>query len=324
MSEPTSSAESGIGDRAIMGLARGMGITGHTRVAGVVGWPVEHSVSPAMHNAAYAALGLDWCYLPFAVPPERLREAIAGVRALGLVGVNVTVPHKQALLPLMDELTPAAMAIGAANTVMVREGRLVGHNTDASGFLRALREVGCEPEGIPAVVLGAGGAARAVVYALLEVGAQVTVLNRTLERAEALARDLGRDAGGRVRAAPLDLATLRALAPQARLVVNATTVGMWRAGCGAEDGAGTTPSAVPSASPWPDALPFPSGALAYDLIYNPRETAFMRQARAAGVPAANGLGMLVHQGAEAFTLWTGVAAPVEVMARACVRALGGG
>lgn len=286
-------------------------ITGHTRVAGVVGWPVEHSVSPAMHNAAYAALGLDWCYLPFPVPPERLPEAIAGVRALGLVGVNVTVPHKQALLALMDELTPAAAAIGAANTVIARDGRLIGHNTDAAGFLRALREAGCEPAGITALVLGAGGAARAVVYALLEVGARVTVLNRTVARAETLARDLGRGADGEVLAASLDLAALRPLVPRARLVVNATSVGMWRAG-------------VAGASPWPEALPFPEDALAYDLVYNPRETAFMRQARAAGARAVNGVRMLVHQGAEAFERWTGVAAPVEVMAHACDRALGGG
>ena len=159
---------------------------GIARMTGLVGWPVEHSVSPAMHNAAYAAVGLDWCYLPFPVPPERLAEAIARVRALGMAGVNVTVPHKQAVLSLMDELSPAAAAIGAVNTVIVADGRLVGHNTDAAGFLRALREAGCEPTGLPTLVLGAGGAARAVVYALLGVGADVTVLNRTPQRAEAL------------------------------------------------------------------------------------------------------------------------------------------
>jgi len=297
----------------VTGHTQVTGVTGHTQVTGVVGWPVEHSVSPAMHNAAYAALGLDWCYLPFAVPPERLAEAIAGVRALGLVGVNVTVPHKQALLPLMDELTPAATAIGAGNTVIVREGHLVGHNTDAAGFMRALREAGCEPAGVPALVLGAGGAARAVVYALVEAGARVTVLNRTPERAEALVRDLGGQVSGNLRAAPLDLVSLRDLASPARLVVNATSVGMWRAG-GADAGA----------SPWPDTLPFPPDALAFDLVYNPRETAFMRQARAAGASAANGLGMLVYQGAEAFEAWTGMAAPAEVMLHACAHALGGG
>ena len=297
----------------VTGHTRVTGVTGHTRVTGVIGWPVEHSVSPAMHNAAYAALGLDWCYLPFPVPPDSLPEAIAGVRALGLAGVNVTVPHKEALLPLMDELTPAAAAVGAANTVIVQDARLIGHNTDAGGFLRALREAGCEPVGIPALVLGAGGAARAVVYALLEAGAEVTILNRTVARAVALVRDLSRGVDGAVGAAPLGLDALRALAPRARLVVNATSVGMWRAG-GAEA----------DVSPWPEALPFPVDALAYDLVYNPRETAFMRQARAVGARAVNGLGMLVHQGAEAFERWTGVAAPVDVMAQACARALGGG
>jgi shikimate dehydrogenase len=200
----------------------------------------------------------------------------------------------------------------------VREGRLVGHNTDAAGFLRALREAGFDPAGAPALVLGAGGAARAVVYALVGVGAHVTVLNRTLDRAEALARDLGRVAGAKLQAAPLDLATVRALGPQARLVVNATTVGMWRR-CTQRVEYNDV-----DASPWPEAVPFPAGALAFDLVYNPRETEFMRQARAAGASAANGLGMLVHQGAEAFERWTGMAAPVEVMARACARALGGG
>jgi len=284
-----------------------------------------------MHNAAYAALGLDWCYLPFPVPPARLVEAIAGVRALGLVGVNVTVPHKQAVLPLMDELTPAAAAIGAANTVIVRQDRLIGHNTDAAGFLRALQEEGCDPAGVPAMVLGAGGAARAVVYALVGAGARVTVVNRTLARAEALAHELGANADLRV--AHLDAETLRVLAPEARLVVNATSVGMWRAGHDGEPSATTTIAPLPAAepptgpgvdaSPWPQEVPFPAHALAFDLVYNPRETAFMLQARAAGAQAVNGLGMLVRQGAEAFEAWTGVAAPVEVMARACAHALGG-
>jgi len=284
-------------------------ITGRTRVTGVVGWPIAHSISPAMHNAAFAALGLDWCYLPFAVPPERLPDAIAGVRALGLAGVNVTVPHKQALLPLMDELTPAAATIGAGNTVIVCDGRLVGHNTDAEGFLRALREAGCDPAGVPALVLGAGGAARAVVYALLGAGARVTVLNRDAARAAALVRALDAGHAHALRAGALDLATLRERAPGARLVVNATSLGMWPHVEG---------------SPWPAALPFPADAMAYDLVYNPRETAFMRQARAAGAVAAGGLGMLVHQGAEAFERWTGLTAPVDVMADACARALGGG
>ncbi len=285
-------------------------IYGHTQVAAVIGWPIEHSVSPPMHNAAFRALGLDWCYVAFAVPPERLPAAISGMQALGLRGLNVTVPHKQALLPLMDELTPAARAIGAANTVIVADGRLRGHNTDAAGFSRALREAGVAPEGLRALVLGAGGAARAVVYALAMAGAQITLLNRTPERAAALAAEFGGlNRNAQVRVGTLDAATLARVAPDAQLVVNTTPLGMW-------------PHS--ERCPWPDEVPYPAGAFCYDLIYNPRETALMRRARAAGAGAADGLGMLVHQGAEAFECWTGVAAPVEVMYRACAAILAGG
>ena len=184
-------------------------IYGHTRVAAVIGWPIEHSVSPPMHNAAFRALGMDWCYVAFAVPPERLAEAVAGARALGVRGMNVTVPHKLALLPLMDELTPAARAIGAANTIIFGDdGRLRGHNTDAAGFSRALGEAGVATEGVHALVLGAGGAARAVVYALALAGAQITLLNRTPERAEALATEFGGlNPAAEVRAGVLDAAT---------------------------------------------------------------------------------------------------------------------
>lgn len=287
----------------------GWRIMGHTQVAGVIGWPIEHSLSPAMHNAAFAALGLDWCYVPFGVPPERLVEAVRGLRALGVRGVNATVPHKEALLPLVDELTPEAEAIGAVNTLLFRAGGILGHNTDAAGFLRALHEAGFDPAGCKALVLGAGGAARGVVYALVSVGARVILLNRTEERAEALAAAL------RSRLPQADLTT-GPLTPGAiehhldglDLVVNATTLGMW-------------PHV--EASPWPARLPFPRRAFCYDLVYTPRETHFMHQARSVGAQAASGLGMLVHQGAEAFALWTGVQPPVEVMRAACEEALGG-
>src|SRR5689334_9998263 len=145
-----------------------MTITGRTRVAGVVGWPVSHSLSPAMHNAAFGALGLDWTYVPFAVPPERLAAAVAGLTALGFAGANITIPHKQAVMSLVDEMSPAARAIGAVNT-LIMNGKVYGDNTDWTGFLRALRDVGCEPAGSRAVVLGAGGAARSIVYALASV-----------------------------------------------------------------------------------------------------------------------------------------------------------
>lgn len=284
-------------------------LSGQTRIVGVIGWPIAHSVSPAMHNAAFRALGLDWCYVPFPVHPERLAQALAGVRGLGLRGINITVPHKQALLSLVDELTPEARAVGAVNTVIVKGETLLGHNTDVGGFLRALGDAGCDARGSSALVLGAGGAARAVVYALARVGAQVTLLNRTVSRAHDLAREFASlGAGARLEAGPLDEQTLRGIASSASLIVNTTPLGMW-------------PEV--DTSPWLEGVPFPADALLFDLIYNPRETLLMRQARAGGARAVDGLRMLVHQGAEAFELWTGVRPPIEVMYAACTAALGG-
>ncbi len=285
-------------------------LTGRTTVVGVIGWPVEHSVSPQMHNAALRALGLDWCYVPFAVRPEALPAAVAGLRALGLRGLNATVPHKQALMPLMDALTPQARAIGAVNTLLLREDGLLGHNTDARGFVRALREAGFDPHACSALVLGAGGAARAVVYALLSEGASVTLLNRTPARADALLDELSPYAasGARIASGALDASMLRRAASDARLIVNATTLGMWPHN---------------DASPWLDDVLLPQDAFCYDLVYNPRVTRWLSQARAVGCACADGLGMLVHQGAEALELWTGRAAPVDVMRAACEAALGG-
>ena len=284
-------------------------VLGGTQVVGVIGWPIEHSVSPPMHNAAFRALGLDWCYVPFGVHPSHLEAAISGVKAFGMRGINATVPHKQALLSLVDELTPAARAIGAVNTVIVKEETLIGHNTDAAGFLRALREAGYVPEESRALVMGAGGAARAVVYALASVAAQVTILNRTPERAGLLASELA-DVNERARlsAGALDARNLDKAAPRAQLVVNATPLGMW-------------PEV--DTSPWPEGVAFPPEALLFDLVYNPRETRLMHLARHSGASAVDGLRMLVHQGAEAFELWTGRDAPVEAMYAACIRTLGG-
>ena len=284
-------------------------ILGSTAIVGVIGWPVEHSVSPVMHNAAFAALGLDWCYVPFPVRPEGIGDVLKGMRALGIRGINATVPHKQALLPLVDELTPAARAIGAVNTVYWHDDRLVGHNTDAGGFLRALLEAGCAPEGCSALVLGAGGAARAVVYALAGVCDQVTILNRSPERARALTDALAASpARATLYAGALDQQEIARVAGRAQIVVQTTPLGMWP----------RVESTV-----WPEGVAFPPDAFLYDLVYNPRETHLVRLARQAGAAVSSGLGMLVHQGAEAFALWTGQEPPVEVMYRACNHVLGG-
>jgi shikimate dehydrogenase len=283
-------------------------ITGKTKLVGLIGWPVEHSLSPAMQNAAFSDLGLNWAYVPLPVDPKDVRQALYGLIALNFTGVNVTVPHKQAVIRYLDELSPAARITGAVNTIYMKQGKLHGHNTDAIGFLNSLIEAECHPRGMRVVVLGAGGAARAVTYALCRAeAAAVTVFNRTAERAAFLVDDLAEVfPDSRLSFAPLTGESLRQWGDAVDLVVNTTSVGM---------------SPHVENCPWPDDVPVPAQATFYDLVYNPLETVFLARARAAGVKAIDGLGMLVHQGAYAFELWTGQQAPVEVMRRACMDGL---
>ena len=283
-------------------------IDGHTKVVGVMGWPVEHTLSPAMHNAAFKATGLNWRYLPLPVHPDRLGQAVHGLRALGFAGCNVTVPHKQAVMGYLDEITAEAKAIGAVNTILVQaDGRMTGHNTDADGFLRSLVGRGLQPEGKRTVVIGAGGAARAVAYALASAGTPITILNRTLSRAEYLVADLASLFPSlSLRSLSLTPGTLRQEVTSADLLVNTTSLGMWPH----VDG-----------SPWPDEFPLPVSLTVFDLVYNPLETRLMRQARKAGARAIGGLEMLVYQGVAAWELWTGQKAPVEMMITAAKVAL---
>ena len=273
-------------------------IDGHTTLVGLIGWPVEHSLSPAMHNAAFEALGLNWCYVPLPVPPGQIEAAVEGLAALGFRGANVTVPHKQGVMPALASAGPSARALGAANTLIValrEDGTplVTGYNTDAKGFVGALRRGGFEPEDDEAaVVVGAGGAARAVVFGLLSSGAgHIAVLNRTPERAQSLISDLGdySDWSARLRSLPLTPETLIESARAAGLLVNATTVGMWPC---VED------------SVWPDGVPIPSCLTVFDLVYNPLETCLLQRARESGARVIDGLGMLVVQGALAFDMWT--------------------
>jgi shikimate dehydrogenase len=265
-------------------------------VAGVIGHPVRHSLSPAIHNAAYRALGLDWLFCAFDVPAGRAPEAVAGVRALGLEGLSVTMPHKADVIPALDRLTPVATALGAVNTIARSGEELLGDNTDGGGFLDTLRiDEGFDPGGSRCLVLGAGGAARAVVLALAGAGArEVVVVNRTPEHAVAaagLAPDVARtgQAGE---------------AGSADLVVNATPLGM----------------AGDESLPLDPALLRP-GQLVIDLVYHPAVTPLVEAARARGAAAANGLGMLIHQAAHAIRLWTGEDPPTEVMSAAALSAL---
>jgi len=279
-------------------------MSGDRALAGLIGWPVEHSISPAMQNAAFRALGLDWHYDLLPVPPGEVGDLLAGLAARGYRGANVTVPHKQAVLPFLDRVEGEARAIGAANTLVLRDEGWAGHNTDAAGFVAALREAGFEPGGAAALVLGAGGAARAVVHALLAAGCRVAIYNRTAEAARRLAAELGPAGGPRAWAIP----SPGAIEPDAvDLLVNATPLGM---------------EAAAGASPWPEPLPLPAHWTVYDLVYRPAETRLLARARAAGAAAVGGLGMLVHQGALAFQLWTGQPAPLDVMWQAARQALG--
>jgi len=284
-----------------------LNINGQTKFVGLIGYPVEHSLSPAMHNSAFAALNLNWCYVPLPVHPERLGEAVAGLRAMSFVGANVTVPNKEAVMSYLDEVTPEAQAIGAVNTIVMREGKSIGHNTDWQGFLTALSEGGFDPQGKRAVVLGAGGAARAVVYALAQAGAQVTVLNRTPARAQTLVHDFSPLFPSiSLRSLRLTLQTLEEQTADTHLLVNTTPVGMW-------------PEVDKSL--WPEELAFPSHLTVFDLVYNPRQTKLLRQGRAVGAKVIGGLGMLVYQGAAAVELWTGEKAPVETMYEAANKTL---
>ncbi len=271
---------------------------GGTQAAGVIGSPVRHSLSPVIHNSAFAELGMDWAYLAFEVPAGRAKAALEGMRALSLAGLSVTMPHKHDIAAAVDALARPAGILGAVNCVVPEDGRLVGHNTDGAGFLAALRaDAGFQPSGSRCMVLGAGGAARAAAAALADAGAdEVAIVNRTPSRAEEAARLAG--GAGRVGDA--------LLAGEMDLVVNATPLGMARPGGSSEDGFPVDPGLLRS------------GQLLVDLIYEPARTPLMVAAQQRGVRVRNGLEMLVQQAAAAFELWTGRAAPLEVMRSAAL------
>ena len=277
-------------------------VTGATRVTGVFGYPVHHTLSPAMHNAAFRELGLDYTYVPFNVCPDDLTMAVQGIRALGIVGVNVTIPHKERVIGLLDWVSDDARRIGSVNTIHNCAGVLKGYSTDGPGLVRALEAAGKSPQGSKAVVLGAGGSARATVHALVTHGADVTVANRTHSRAVELSESLKPASGIAVKAVALDSGAARESVLAADLLVNCTPVGMY---------------------PNADAQPIPSewlhaGLFVYDQIYNPMETNLLKAARAAGAGGSGGIGMLVFQGAVSFEIWTEQSPPVEIMKEAAL------
>ncbi|GAB4167190.1 MAG: shikimate dehydrogenase [Geothermobacteraceae bacterium] len=275
------------------------GLTGRTRVVGIFGDPVAHSLSPLMQNEAIRRAGIDAVYVPFHVTPERLPEAVSAIRALELTGVNVTIPHKEVVLPLLDEVTADASRIGAVNTIVNSNGRLVGYNTDGAGFVQSLRDdLGFDPVGGRVVLLGAGGACRAALFALADAGAgEIVLVNRTMERAETLQQQFQPLFEG-TRIAASSVQELSDRLCGADLLVNTTSLGLK-----GEAVAGL------------DLKKVTADLKVYDMVYRPEETPLVRAARAAGLQAADGLGMLAAQGELAFACWFGTAPPSGVMKR---------
>lgn len=284
-----------------------MDITGKTKVLGIIGWPVAHSLSPLMQNAALEAMGLDWIYVPFAVRGEELASAVAGLRALGVSGFNVTIPHKTAIIPLLDRITPEAQLMGAVNTVKREGEELVGHNTDGPGFIRSLAEdLGFDPAGKRVLVLGAGGAARAAVASLAKSGAAtIAVANRGTAKAGELAETFRPFfSGTQFAVMSLDMPLINGEVQNFDLLVNTTSVGM----------GGTTFEGL-------DISRMNPGAYVYDMVYAPLETPLLADAGRAGLRHANGIGMLVAQGECALAVWTGMEPPSGVMGRRILAAL---
>ena len=284
-------------------------ISGKTKVCGVIGDPIEHTMSPVMQNTAFSQLGLDYVYVAFRVKGEVLGEAIGGMRGFGIAGLNVTIPHKVAVIPFLDELDPLAKKIGAVNTITNNDGVLKGYNTDAMGFLRTLLDRGVKPEGKNIVILGAGGASKALSFILAENGANLSILNRReeLDWAENLARQISHTFRKEVPARELNEANLAAMLEKANVLVNATSVGM-----------------IPNTSGTPvSARLLRPELVVFDIVYNPTETRLLREAAQAGAKTIGGLTMLAWQGALAFEMWTGNRAPVELMEKEAIKFLEG-
>lgn len=284
-------------------------INGKTKITGIIGYPLTYTLSPVMHNRAFDVCNLNFRYLPFVVEKERLGHAADGIRALQIRGVNVTMPHKETVMQFLDELSPQAELIGAVNTIVNENGYLIGHNTDGAGFLRSLEDESYNPRDKSVIVLGTGGAAKAVAVALAQAGIKnITIVGRSIEKAEAIKSVLLRsfkEISVRTLTFSDNLADTFLIG---ELVVNATPIGMDENG---------------------DSLPVPLELInathfVYDLIYVPLETVLIKEARNKGARVANGLGMLLYQAAIAYELWTGTSAPVQEMSQALILELEGG
>ena len=278
-----------------------------SNIYGVIGDPIEHSLSPQMHNAAFKKLGLNCIYLPFRVTQRNLKSAMMGMRALNIRGFNVVLPHKTAIIKFLDEVDEAAQEVGAVNTILNDEGRLIGYNTDGLGAVRALEEQNEDPSDKRIVLIGAGGAGRAIAFTLARRARSMFILNRTQRRAVKLAKDIERKLGKKILVRSLTRDSLLRTLQDADILVNATLVGMYP----------RTEQTVATREV------LHSGMVVFDIVYNPVKTLLLSEAEAAGARTITGVGMLVHQGAEAFKIWTGHSPSVKVMRRAVMKELSG-
>lgn len=279
-----------------------MSITGKTRVCGVIGDPIEHSLSPILHNAAFNSLNLGYVFLAFKVKSAEVGNAISGMRALDIHGLNVTMPHKKAVINYLYEIDQTAKFLNAVNTIYNKNGKLLGFNTDGVGALKALKENGANPAGKKVLLLGSGGAARAIAYALAQEADELVVLNRTVEQAKELASLLNRTFSKKVVADSLTPSAIQENLRGCDILVNATSVGM-------------KPNANQSviAPEW-----LKPNLAVMDIVYNPIETKLVKDAKSAGAKVVSGVEMLIYQGAASFEIWTGKSAPVEVMRKAAL------
>lgn len=280
-------------------------ITGNTKICGIIGDPIGHTISPAMHNAAFKALNLDYIYVPFRVSKEDLQLSVDGLRAFNIRGVNVTIPHKVNIIPLLDEIDEFAQKIGSVNVVVNENGRLTGYNTDAHGFLYALLDQDIDPEGQKVVVLGAGGASRSICFALAERGASLTILNRTPANAARFAAEMSGLTGQSIQVLGLTEGNLASAVENSNILINTTSVGM-------HPNADSTLVSHDVLKPHLTVV---------DIVYNPFKTKLLYEAEKAGARTISGIDMLIWQGTLAFEIWTGRQAPINIMRKDAQRFL---
>jgi shikimate dehydrogenase len=282
-----------------------MKVSGETKVCGIIGDPIEYTLSPVMHNAAFSELKLDFVYVPFKVKRGELRNAIIGSKTLDIVGLNVTMPHKNAVTRYLDEVDLTARLIGAVNTIQNKEGHLIGYNTDGIGALKALRENGITLVGKKLLLLGAGGTARSIAFHVAKEVEELLIFNRTPQKAKKLAKVLRKESKSKIKSNSLSIKILKDQLKDADILVNATSVGM-------------RPDINQSLVP-PSLLR--SELCVMDTVYNPIETKLTRDARVVGAKIVSGIDMLVYQGAASFEIWTHHQAPVKVMKQAAFEQL---